>query len=81
MLRGKGYWQICCLLLLMVLLAGCFDNTTVKEPDALPEGFLTEAERIELIPFQGTDLYTAETVNFDVAGQERVRILSFFSPG
>ncbi len=64
---------------------GCQDRGPEEEqPQFLlvPEGrFLPIAERPKIIPFDGIDLSTGEQVALTVAGEGRVRMLSFFSSG
>ncbi|HHW99485.1 MAG TPA: hypothetical protein GX738_07665 [Firmicutes bacterium] len=82
-MRKVAAFLLCALLIMVAV--GCQGTAPEEEqPQALkvPEGkFLPIAERKTIIPFQGTDLHTGEEVSFDVDGEGRVRMLSFFSPG
>ncbi|NLW17502.1 MAG: hypothetical protein GX033_07685 [Firmicutes bacterium] len=71
--------------LLILVAVGCQRLATLEPPPPnvrVPEGkLLPISERPSIVPFHGTDLYSGETVSFEVEGAGRVRLLSFFSPG
>lgn len=83
-MRARKLASALLIMILMALAVGCQPQGPKEEQGILKirEGvFLPAADRQQIIPFQGTDLYTEEEVAFDVDAQGRVRILSFFSLG
>ncbi len=72
------------LLLAAVMVAGCSPAAPKQgqQPFKVQEGTLLPVEeRPAVIPFEGKDLYSGEAVSFSADSQDRVRMLSFFSPG
>lgn len=67
-----------------IVVAGCKAAAPKLEPQGLEvrEGeLLPVEERPEVISFNGTDLYSGEAISFSADAQDRVRMISFFSPG
>lgn len=84
MFRTKRIALALLLLLAAIVVAGCKAAAPKLEPQRLEvrEGELLPAdERPEVISFDGTDLYSGEAISFSADAQDRVRMISFFSPG